>query len=189
MKDKIYLPTMLEAILTPTSLVVLLILSNLSLVKQKLLSGETGAETDSFFTGLAAHLDTTVVNKAGVFLFWMFVGAATYAIISLLVAIVRAYTSELPMRRIFDTTSHSLGLEKRERTIRTIVKSTAGAAAVALVASSGKLISWLNEGFRAMLSTSDYLAGVLSVAVGTLAVFVFIVLLRLFVLRTRLYGN
>ncbi|MCA9318675.1 hypothetical protein KDA06_03470 [Candidatus Saccharibacteria bacterium] len=189
MKEKIYLPTALEAILIPSSIVTLLILGNLSLIRQKILDSQTGTEAESFFTSLTAHLDTGFVNTAGVFLFWMFVGAITYAIISLLVAIVRAYTSELPMRHIFSTTPQSLALEKKEHTIRTLLKSAAGATALALVASSGKLIPWINEEFRAMITAGDYLAGLTSIAVGVVAIFVFIVLLRLFVLRTRLYDN
>jgi len=191
MKQKIYLPTALEALVLPITLTVVFCTANAGLMRQRYFSTESSEAMLGYGYMLGYKFDTPAVNGFGVFLFWVIIGAIGYAIAALIVLIVHSFLSELKFKQYIS--SMSAPTVKRARHLeltRLLIRSVAIAGIAAWFAAMVKyILPLLQQNFGSLLQQNDIVAGLSFVVVGSVALFLPIILMRLFVLRVRIFGN
>ena len=139
---------------------------------------------------LGYKFDTPAVNGFGVFLFWVIVGAVAYMLAALLVFIVHSFRSELTFKQYVSSMS-APAVERARHTerMRLLIRSGALAGIVAWIAGMVRyVLPLLQQNFRDLVLTNNILGGLLFLAIGSVALFVPVVLVRLFVLRVRVFG-
>ncbi len=190
MKQKVYLPTAVQAILLPIVLIVSFCLANSTLLRQRFFSTESGEAVLEYGYMLGYKLDNQAVNGFGVFLFWLFIGAIGYIASALIVFVVHSYRSELTFKQYVSSMS-APAVERARHTerMRLLIRSGALAGIVAWIAGMVRyVLPLLQQNFRDLVLTNNILGGLLFLAIGSVALFVPVVLVRLFVLRVRVFG-
>lgn len=191
MKPKIYLPTAIQCIGLPLLVVILTALANVSLIRQKFFSTDSGDIALGYVAMVGYQLDNQAVNGFGVFLFWALVGALGYAIAGLLVFLVHSFRSELDFKQYIATmSSKSAGEAHRVEVIRLLVRSIALAGLIVwVVLSLSFAIPYLDKLGKELIVSGDVISGILLVVCGGIHVFIPILLSRLFLLRARVFGS
>lgn len=192
MKNKIYLPTLTELIAIPLGVTLLLILTNISGVRSLILSGSQAKIADSVTQNWGIALDKPFINQWGVFVFWMGVGIVVYSLIGLLGTIAHAYKSDVPAHEFLTATRRSSGVVARARheaIVHMMLRSLAvGGIMLWLIVNFGFLIQLCTSLFLYAMQFRDIIVGLTVIIVASLNIFLFIVLARLFLLRTRVFG-
>jgi len=191
MKQKVYFPTAVEAFVLPVSLVVVFGLANATLLKQRFFSTESGQVVLGYGDMLGYKLDNQAVNGFGVFLFWVFVGAICYSSAALLLFIIHSFRSELTFKQYVSSMSApAVERARHVEMMRLLIRSAALAGILAWSAAMAKyVLPFLQHNFESFVLKSDIFAGVLFLVFGSVALFLPMVLTRLFVLRVRVFGT
>ena len=188
MKEKIYLPTTTQVILIPFCVLVALLLSHYTLIKQKFFMDETGVIANEYVSSLAQYLDNPVVNGSGVFVFWMLVGIVGYAIVAGLGMIIHAYASDVTFSEYVRPVEGRS--EKLEKFLRFLLRSIALFGLVAwFVGTVWFVLPWVDMQFGEMFAYGYIPIGIMAYLLMVVWLFVPIFLSRLFVLRTRVYDS
>lgn len=186
MKEKIYLPTLTQAILIPFLTLLGLIVSHFTLIKNKFFVDGTAIVADNYVSSLASYLDNPFMNNAGVFIFWMLVGVVGYAIIAGLSMVIHAYTSNLTLDEYVRPIEGRS--DKFEKFVRFILRSTALLGLIAwFVSTVWFVLPWVDIQFGEMIAYGYIPLGVMAYVVAVICFFMPIFLSRLFVLRNRVY--
>lgn len=186
MKEKIYLPTVTEAILIPLLALIALLLSHYTLIKQKFFADETAVFANNYVSSLANYLDNPLLNSSGVFVFWMMVGTVGYALIAGLGIVIHAYTSDLKLHEYVRPVEGRS--EKTEKLVRALLRSMALFGLIAwFVGTIWFVIPWVDIQFGDMLAYGYIPVGIMAYLVAVTSFFMPIFLARLFVLRNRVY--
>jgi hypothetical protein len=187
MKEKIYLPTLTQAILIPIITLLALLASNFTLIKQMLLNeGGATAIADTYVSSLGQYLDNPVMNSGGVFVFWVLVGVVGYAIVAGLGMIIHAYSSDLSFNEYVRPVAGRS--EMLEKFVRFLLRSMALFGLIAwFVGTVWFVVPWVDQKFGEMLAYGYIPLGVVAYIVAATWFFMPIFLSRLFVLRTRVY--
>ncbi|MFZ2513760.1 MAG: hypothetical protein WAW63_04865 [Candidatus Saccharimonadales bacterium] len=191
MKPKIYLPTAIQCIGLPLLVLLLTALANVTLIRQRFFSTDSGDIALGYVAMVGYRLDNDAVNGFGVFLFWALVGALGYAIAGLLVFLVHSFRSELDFKQYIATmSSKSAGEAHRVEVIRLLVRSIALAGLIVwVVLSLSFAIPYLDKLGKELIVSGDVISGILLVVCGGIHVFIPILLSRLFLLRARVFGS
>ncbi|QQS69039.1 hypothetical protein IPP75_03900 [Candidatus Saccharibacteria bacterium] len=191
MKPKIYLPTAIQCIGLPLLVLLLTALANVTLIRQRFFSTDSGDIALGYVAMVGYRLDNDAVNGFGVFLFWALVGALGYAIAGLLVFLVHSFRSELDFKQyIAPMSSKSAGEAHRVEVIRLLVRSIALAGLIVwVVLSLSFAIPYLDKLGKELVVSGDVISGILLVVCGGIHVFIPILLSRLFLLRARVFGS
>lgn len=189
MKQKIYLPTPLQCAVLPLCTVLLLVLANTKLISERVSNGATGGAAVNYMSSVGRLLDGDVANSVGVFVFWLFVGAGAYALIGAIVLIVHplitmAHVSQAVGHRSAKATQHINHLLFTRFVVRTIA---AACLTVWFAANVIFVLRFIDGAATEFIRTGSMLMALAAVIVGTIDLFLFVVLLRVLLLRTRLF--
>lgn len=181
-KDKFYTPTALEAFLFPFCIIVFGALLHLGQIRDRYFSTIRPSESLGTST-LGRMLDNEIVNSAGVFIFWVIVGTIGYAFVVFAAMVGRAYRSDQPMQNYIQTAADKQNVMARYA-LRSVAL-TSGIAWLAFTLSYG--LGWIDTQISKFIWNGDIIAAMLALTVGSCLLFVPIILVRLFVLRTRVF--
>jgi hypothetical protein len=187
MKQKIYLPTRLQYVLLPVLTVLLLVLANTQLIRERLSSG-AGGMASSNISAIGRYLDSDVVSSIGVFVFWLFVGAGAYALIGMLVLIVHPL---IPMAHVRQAVGHRSTKKAQQIShllfTRFILRTVAAACLIVWVAANVSFaLQFIDEAAREFIRSGNVIMGLSAVVIGAIDMFLVVLIVRLMVLRDRL---
>lgn len=190
-KDKIYSPTALELFALPVLSLLVLSLKNSSLFYQRFVSDTDREIAVGVVNANIGYINNETVNRTGVFLFWLFLGAIAYTILGLITYITKVYRSDVPMlhHTIF-ISSNTAAHTNEIRILRLIIRTVAAAMILALtVINVAFILPFLNMLFGVGILGDAYPLVVAAVLGAAFDIFVFIFLARLFVLRRRVFSE
>lgn len=189
-KDSIYSPTALELFALPAISLLLLSLKNSSLFYQRFVSDTDREIAVGVVNANIGYINNETVNRSGVFLFWVLVGAITYSLLALTTYIVKVYRSDVPMLHHTIFISPKTAAHTNEiRILRLIIRTVAAAMILALTVINVVIIlPFLNMLFGVGILGDAYLLVIAAVLGVAFDFFVFIFLARLFVLRRRVFS-
>ncbi len=191
MKPKIYLPTAIQCIGLPLLALLLTALANVTLIRQKFFSTDSGDIALGYAAMVGYRLDNDAVNGFGVFLFWALLGALGYAVAGLIIFLVHSFKSELDFKQyVASMSSKSAGEARRVEMVRVLLRSIALAGFVIWsIVSAAFMAPYLDKLGKELIVSGDVISGILLVVCGGIHVFIPILLSRLFLLRARVFGS
>lgn len=191
MKPKIYLPTAIQCIGLPLLVLLLTALANVTLIRQKFFSTDSGDIALGYAAMVGYRLDNDAVNGFGVFLFWALLGALGYAVAGLIIFLVHSFKSELDFKQyVASMSSKSAGEARRVEMVRVLLRSIALAGFVIWsIVSAAFMAPYLDKLGKELIVSGDVISGILLVVCGGIHVFIPILLSRLFLLRARVFGS
>lgn len=186
MKDKIYLPTPMQAILIPILTLVGLVMTHYSLIQQKYFVTESAAIANVYISAYASYLDHPVINATGLFVFWLLVGAIAYVTVVGIGMVIHAYTSDLtPAQYINPVEGRS---DRVERLIRFFLRSGALFLLVAwFIETFWFLLPWADAKFGEMIAYNYWPIGIMAYVILIVNFIAPIFFARLLFLRTRVF--
>jgi len=190
MKQKIYLPTPLQCALLPIITLFLLASANMQLIRERLNTNALGQEAvTTYMSTIGKFLDSSFVSGIGVFVFWLFVGTVAYAIIGVMVLIVHPL---ITMAHVSQAVGHrsAKSAQKTNHILLTrfILRTVAAAGLVAwLAANVSFALQCIDAAATTFIRTGNVTMAVCAILAGTIDLFLFVILTRLMMLRTRLF--
>ncbi len=196
MKQRIYLPTIYEFIYLFTVSLALLTISLLVPIFKRLDTENysfVGDTTKNFVSNYLAKLDNPHLVKPLTVLFWMIIGAIVYVVFWIIGATFKTYEDDIsPLHGLLAPKDYKKGSELPRSITRVLIRTLAVLTTVAwLVIFLGSTLPYSNAKFLEALNNIDLLS-ILRALYATLQIvvslFVFIVLLRLILLRKRIFS-
>ncbi len=186
MKDKIYLPTPMQAVLIPLLTLAGLVITHYSLIQQKYFITESAAIANVYIAAYASYLDNPVINNTGLFVFWLLVGALGYVVVVGIGMIIHSYASDLtPAQYIHPVEGRS---DKIERSIRFFLRSAALFVLIAwFIETFWFLLPWVDTKFGEMIAYNYVPVGVMAYIILLANFFIPVFFSRLLMLRTRVF--
>lgn len=182
-KEKIYTPTGLEMFLVPFCVVLFGVLTHVGQVRDRYFTNITTTQTLEYVSTVGRLLDNDFVNSTGLFLFWVIVGTIGYACVVFAAIVSRAYRSDEPIQNYIQTAA-----DRQNIMDRYAARSMALASGVAWLAFTLRYgLAWFDHTVSTAVWRQDVVAMLLAVVGGSIIAFVPVILVRLFVLRTRVY--
>jgi len=190
LKPKIYLPTPLQCALLPIITIFLLASANMQLIRERLNANAVGHEAvTTYMSTIGKFLDSNFVSAIGVFVFWLFVGTAAYAIIGMMVLVIHPLIS---MAHVSQSVGHqsakTLQNTKHLLLTRFILRTIAAAGLVTWLAANITFVLRIIDGAATeFISNGSVVMAVCALVAGTIDLFILLVFTRLLLLRPRLF--
>lgn len=190
-KEKIYTPTPIEMVAIPLLVVILLVAGNFVLIRDTFFPQESTDIALSYVSTVGYYLDNDTINNTGVFVFWMIVGGLSYIIATVTYFAIRVYRSDMDTHQyIASLSARAVEEEKIVRFERLALRSVALVGFIIwFTANVGFVLLFLQNQFKDFVLDFNVVSGILVLVIGSLDIFLLIVLTRLFLLRTRVYGG
>ncbi len=189
MKEKVYTPSLVEFIGLPLLSVTLLVLSSLDVIRQKFFSSEVISMSEAYASTLGSKLNNEAANHLGMFVFYMFLGAIAYIVLCLCGIIIHSFASDKPVGRFVNPLPESTEHHVRQETIvRQMIRSIALAGLVTWLSANFLYIAgYVDTLFTTAVLQSNLLKVIGAIVIVSLDMFVAVLFMRLFLLRTRVF--
>lgn len=188
MKQKIYTPTT-QCVMLPLLTITVLGLVNAHLISRRFFSDAANSGSTAHISVIGQYLNSDIANSIGFFIFWWLVGAAVYAVLGVVVLIVHPL---ITMTHLHQAVGHRTAkrVQRLEQMLftRFVLRTVAAACLVVWLAANVSFILRFIDGATVdFIQTGDILRGLLAIVVGTINLFIPVVLVRFLMLRTRLF--
>ena len=186
--DKIYLPTAIQWLSLPLVTLLLLAVLNIDLISKRFFFFFNGDITKGYVSMLGYYLNNNAINDFGVVLFWMVVGGTSYLITAGLVVAVNLYRSDIPMQSMLSSNQGLLDEQRKITLLRIALRSIALVALfIWVIFAIAKALPYLQGQFVLLVTEASPLAALSILILGLFTLFVPIFLIRLFLLRKRVF--